>query len=217
MEGGRRVARFISFEGGEGAGKTTQIRLLEATLRAAGLDVGTTREPGGPPSAEAIRRLLLADGVGQWDPLAETMLHTAARRQHVVERIRPWLDSGKWVVSDRFADSTVAYQGHAQGLGAKRVHCLNSLALDGLVPDLTLILDVPVRTGLDRARHRDGEEGANRYERMPAEAHERLRQAFLAIAAAEPLRCVVIDADRPADAVHATVVDTIETRLEIKL
>ncbi|MFC0410553.1 dTMP kinase [Roseomonas elaeocarpi] len=188
--------RFITLEGGEGAGKTTLSRGLATILEQAGHTVLRTREPGGSPGAEAIRELVL--GRGGWDPLAEAMLMSAARREHLRKTIEPALDGGRWVISDRFADSTMAYQGDAEGVGAERCRLLTSLALGQVRPDLTLILDLPVELGAARARQR-GE--TNRFEDKPLGFHERVRQAFLRIAADEPGRCTVIDASRPVEEV----------------
>lgn len=190
--------RFITLEGGDGAGKTTQSRRLAEALSAAGRPVLRTREPGGSPGAERIRGLLL-EGSG-FDPVAEAMLHFAARREHVVRTIWPALAAGITVICDRFADSTLAYQGAGQGLDRAIWETLRGVALGGLSPDLTLIMDVPIGIGQARALRRGA---ADRYEKLEAGFHDRVRAAFLAIAAAEPARCVVIDAARDADAVFA--------------
>lgn len=184
--------RFISFEGGEGAGKSTQIRYLADALRARGIDVLTTREPGGTPAAEQIRALLV-DGHGKrWQPMAETLLHMAARAEHVESLVRPALVAGRWVITDRYVDSTLVYQGLGQQVGEARVMELHRIALDALMPDLTLILDIDPQEGLARAGERAAGEG--RYEAMGADFHARLRAGFLALAAAEPERCRLIDA-----------------------
>lgn len=203
--------RFISFEGGEGSGKSTQVRLLADRLRKAGLTVVETREPGGTPGAEAIRSLLVTGDGDKWDPTTEAMLHIAARRDHVGRKIRPALDARKWVVSDRFADSTMAYQGYAQGLGRTAVSELGRLALGRFAPDLTIILDISPDAGLARAhdRHSTKRGGADpiedRYERMGEAFHRKLRRAFLDIAKREPRRCRVIDARGTPDEVGAAV------------
>jgi dTMP kinase len=202
-----RAGNFITLEGGEGAGKSTQARRLAAQLAKAGLPVLVTREPGGTPGAERIRALLL--GHGPWDPVAEAMLHFAARREHLVRTIRPFLAAGGWVISDRFADSTLAYQG-AQGLARDVWAGLAGLALQGFAPDLTLMLDLPVEDGMRRAAARSG---ADRYERMGAEFHEKVRAGFLGIAAGEPGRCAVVDAARDADAVAAEIARIARERL----
>ena len=203
--------RFITLEGGEGAGKSTQSRRLAAALAAAGLPVLRTREPGGTPGAERIRDLLL--GHGPWEPVAEAMLHFAARREHVARVIRPFIAAGGWVVCDRFADSTLAYQG-AQGLPREVWGRLADVALEGFGPDLTLVLDLPVDAGMARAAARSG---ADRYERMGRDFHLRVRDAFLAIAAGDPARCAVIDAAAGPDGVAAAIAATLRGRLGIAL
>lgn len=202
-----RAGRFITLEGGEGAGKSTQARRLAARLAGAGRAVLVTREPGGTPGAERIRGLLL--GHGPWDPVAEAMLHFAARREHLVRTIRPFLAAGGWVISDRFADSTLAYQG-AQGLEREVWAGLADLALQGFAPDLTLMLDLPVDEGMRRAAARSG---ADRYERMGADFHEKVRAGFLGIAAREPGRCAIVDAGRDPDAVAADIARVARERL----
>lgn len=203
--------RFITLEGGEGAGKSTQARRIAAALAAAGLPVLRTREPGGTPGAERIRDLLL--GHGPWDPVAEAMLHFAARREHLAKTIRPFLAAGGWVVCDRFADSTLAYQG-AQGLPRDVWARLADVALDGFAPDATLVLDMPAEDGMARAAARSG---ADRYERMGAAFHARVRAGFLAIAAAEPGRCAVVDAAGSPDAVFAEISAALRARLGVVL
>jgi dTMP kinase len=204
--------KFITLEGGEGAGKSTQARRLAAALAAAGVPVLRTREPGGAPGAERIRELLLSPG--SWDSLTEAMLHFAARREHVVRSIRPMLEAGAWVICDRFADSTLAYQGAGQGLAHETWARLCDLTLEGLQPDLTLILDVPVEAGLARAAERSA---ADRYEKLGADFHARIRAGFHDIARREPARCVVLDAARDAEAVYASIAETLRQRLGAKL
>ena len=203
-----RPGKFITFEGGEGAGKSTQCALLADRLGRTGLDVAVTREPGGTPSAEAIRALLVDGAVDRWDAVAEALLHSAARRAHLVELVRPALERGQWVISDRFADSTMAYQGYAMGLGRAAIETLNRIVLDDFAPDLTVVLDLPVEQGLARAAKRGG---ADRYERMGHAFHQSLRDAFLDIAKREPDRCCVIDGSQDqeavAQAVHTVTVD----------
>ena len=190
--------RLVTFEGGEGAGKSTQIERLAATLRAAGLDPLVTREPGGTPGAEQIRRLLVEGAPDRWLPLGETLLLLAARYDHVARRIAPALADGRWVLCDRFMDSTRVYQGVAGGVGEETIDRLHAIVLGDLRPDLTVILDVPVGTGLGR---RQEAVGRQRYERMSSAFHERVRSGFLALARAQPERCVVVDATRAADTV----------------
>lgn len=205
--------RFITFEGGEGAGKSTQLRLLAAALSRTGIPVCMTREPGGSPGAEEIRTLLVTGAEDRWDPVSEALLHFAARADHLRRLILPRLDAGEWVLSDRFADSTMAYQGYALGLGRAAVDSLSDMVLKGFAPDLTVILDLPVETGLTRAAEREDDE--DRYERLGRPFHERLRAAFLDIAEREPGRCVVIDAEGDLNAVQAAVCAAVAERLGV--
>ncbi len=206
--------RFITLEGGEGAGKTTQRGLLTALLRATGLEVVETREPGGEAGAEAIRALLVGGEPGRWEPLAETLLHYAARAQHVARVIEPALARGAWVISDRFADSTAVYQGAGQGVPAATIAAIAAATLGGFAPDLTVMLDIPVEAGLARAGRR-GE--TNRYERFDGDFHARIRAGFLAIAAAEPRRCVVIDASLGTGEVASAIRQAVSDRLGLSL
>ena len=211
--------RFITLEGGEGAGKSTQLRRLAETLqealRARGLQLVTTREPGGSPGAEEIRGLLVTGETGRWSPVTEALLHTAARRDHLERRVWPALEAGNWVLCDRFFDSTMAYQGYGLGLGRALVETLQTAALGGFRPDLTLILDIEVETGLRRAVARHG--GEDRYERMDIGFHQRLRDGFLDIARREPERCAVVDADADLDTVQARIRDAVSSRLGLEL
>ena len=194
------TGRLITFEGGDGAGKSTQITRLADYLAGFGIPVLCTREPGGTAEAEAIRALLVS-GEADWDPLTEAMLHYAARREHVEKRIRPALAAGEWVISDRFYDSTVAYQCYGQGLAAEDEAALRRLAVGGLQPDLTLMLDIPVETGRERAQARQ----KSRYEAMNDDLHLRVRAGFLEIARREPQRVAIVDAARAPDNVAAAV------------
>ena len=203
--------RFITLEGGEGAGKSTHARWLASALRASGLEVVETREPGGSAGAEEIRELLVHGAVGRWDAVSEALLHFAARRDHVVRLIRPALERGAWVVSDRFADSTMAYQGYGHGLGRAAIEALSRLSLGELRPDLTLILDLPVADGLRRAAAR--RDGATRYENMDLSFHERLRQGFLDIARREPGRCALVDATADIGCVQEALKAAVAERL----
>jgi dTMP kinase len=203
--------RFISIEGGEGVGKSTHARLLCESLVAHGIEAVATREPGGAPGAEQIRKLLVDGEVGRWDPMCEALLHLAARREHLTKTIRPALESGQWVVSDRFADSTMAYQGYGHGLGREVVAGLHQLAIGDFAPDLTVLLDLPAAEGLARAAARAG--GEDRYERIGAGFHERLRAGFLEIAAAEPERFVIIDASPEIEAVRTGIWAAARARL----
>ncbi|HVB68775.1 MAG TPA: dTMP kinase [Acetobacteraceae bacterium] len=199
--------RFITLEGGEGAGKSTQARLLAQALRDAGQAVAETREPGGAPGAEALRELLL-HGPTAFVPEAETLLHFAARAEHLARTIRPALAAGRWVVCDRFADSTMAYQGY--GLGVDRAMIATLTALLETKPDLTLVLDVSAATASARLAGRG--RAADRYEALDPAFHERVRQGFRDIAAAAPERCVTIDADPAPHAVHAAVLAAVRAR-----
>ncbi len=202
---------FITFEGGEGSGKSTQSRLLCSALAAQGVAVVQTREPGGSPEAEAIRALLVEGAIDRWDPMSEALLLFAARRDHLRRTIEPALAAGSWVVCDRFGDSTTAYQGYAHGLGPDTVAALGEIAIGRVTPDITFILDLPVDVGLARAKSREpGRE--DRFERMGTAFHERLRQGFREIARREPDRCKVIDATRSIDAIHAAILGEIAAR-----
>jgi len=187
------AARFIVFEGGEGAGKSTQSAALADYLQARGHEVLCTREPGGTPAAEAIRAILLDPANAGLDDRAEALLFAAARGDHAARVIRPALERGEIVISDRFLDSSVAYQGVARGLGAERVAELSLWATGGLLPDLTIVLDVDPALGLARVV------GPDRLESEPLEWHARVRQGFLDIAAADPDRYLVLDGSRPAE------------------
>jgi dTMP kinase len=210
-----RVTRghFITFEGGEGAGKSTQVQILAERLRAQGLEVVATREPGGSPGAEAIRALLVTGDPDRWSPVSETLLLYAARVDHIQRTIRPALERGAWVICDRFADSTRAYQGAGGGVSPDFVGALEAAVIGDVRPDLTLVLDLPMEQGLARASARGG--GEARFEAKGLAFHRRLRDAFLEIAADEPARCAVIDAlaspDRVAEAIWAVV----EARLPV--
>lgn len=199
--------RFITLEGGEGAGKSTQARLLAEALRARGRDVLATREPGGAPGAEILRGLLLSGEVA-WSLPAETLLHFAARAEHVEKTIRPALAAGHWVICDRFYDSTMVYQGHALGGDREKIATLSAML--GIVPDLTLVLDLDVPTGMARLRARGA--AADRYERLGADFFARVRAGFLAVAAAAPGRCVVVDAAAEAATVAARVLAALDAR-----
>jgi dTMP kinase len=202
--------RFITVEGGEGAGKSTQVGLLVAALGAAGIAVRASREPGGSPSGEAIRRLLLEGETERWDAVSEALLLVAARRDHVTRVIAPSLAQGVWVVSDRFADSTLAYQGYGKGVGVDELGALHHFALGDFAPDLTVVLDLPVEMGLARAAARST---ADRFERLDRDFHERLRRGFRQIAADNSARCVLIDASRDPQTIHREVLTAVRERL----
>ena len=201
---------FITLEGGEGAGKSTQAALLADALCARGLPVLRTREPGGSPGSERLRGLLLGGEI-DWSSRAETLLHFAARVEHVEKTIRPARAAGMWVVCDRFADSTLAYQGFGQG--ADHAFILALTGLVGLVPDVTLMLDVPDAVGAARLRGRGG--AADRYEKLDAAFHARVNAGFRAIAAAAPERCVVVPADGAIATVHAAIMAAVDTPLRL--
>ncbi len=208
-------ARFITFEGGEGAGKSTQVGLLAAALQAKGVTVVQTREPGGSPGAEQIRSLLVDGPAERWLPLTEALLHSAARAEHLARTVRPALAADSWVLCDRFTDSTLAYQGYGHELGRSTVEALRDLVAGSPLPDLTLVIDLPVELGLSRAGARAG--GAARYEAMGAAFHQRVREGFKAIARAEPERCAVIDGSGGPEAVHRAVCKAVTERLGLTL
>ena len=209
--GAGRRGRLIAFEGADGAGKSTQMLAVERALAARGLEITTTREPGGTPQAEAIRDLLVSGPTDRWDAMSEALLHYAARREHVVRLVLPALAAGRWVLTDRFADSTMAYQGYAQGLGRPAVEALHALAVDDLQPDLTLIFDVPAEVA-DRRRAARGGPGS-RYERGDPAFQASVRAAFRDIARRRADRCALIDAAGAPDVVTAAALTAIDRRL----
>jgi dTMP kinase len=194
--------RLITLEGGEGAGKSTQARMLADALCDLGIPVLRTREPGGAPGAEFLREVLLSGRI-DWSVGAETMLHVAARMEHVAKTILPAIEAGSWVVCDRFHDSTMAYQGYGQGADRGMIEALGSMI--GIVPDLTLVLDAPREVGLARLRERGAVD--DRYERLNEDFHRRVNEGFHAIAALP--RCVLVDAARKPEAVHESVMVTV--------
>lgn len=206
---------FITLEGGEGTGKSTQAQRLAASFRALGREVVLTREPGGTEGAEAIRALLVEGEPGRWTPMTEALLHFAARADHVARLIGPALARGAVVVCDRFVDSTLAYQGYAQGLGAEAIAALAHTVLGDLKPDLTLIYDLPVEIGLARAAARAG--AARRYERMGREFHQAIRDVFQALARRDGERCVLIDADGDVETVARRTTAAVSSRLGLAL
>jgi dTMP kinase len=205
--------RFITFEGGEGAGKSTQAPRLAARLKSQCREVVITREPGGSPGAEAIRDLVLRGAADKWSAVTETLLMYAARRDHIERVIGPALARGAWVVCDRFADSTRAYQGAAGGADLALISALVIHVLVAVRPDLTVVFDLPADVGLERAHARAGAE--MRFESKGLAFHERLRESFRAIAAAEPERCALIDATRPIETVEAAVWAAVSERLAV--
>ena len=208
---------FVTFEGGEGAGKSTQIARLADALRAGGHEVVVTREPGGSPGAEAVRHVLLSGAAEPFGPAMETILFAAARADHVRSVIRPALGRGAVVLCDRFIDSTRVYQG-ASGPSAKAlVTAAEQVAVDGTMPDLTLIFDIDPAEGLRRAQARRGDAAVDRFEREGIDVHRRRREAFLQIAAHEPDRCLVIDASDDAGSVAAIVSAAVSAALDVRV
>ncbi len=211
---GDQRGAFITLEGGEGTGKTTQVKRLVEWLRALGRDIAVTREPGGTEEADNIRRLLVEGEPGRWPPLAETLLFNAARDEHLERLIRPALSRGRWVVCDRFMDSTMAYQGYARGLGRELIEMLDGFVVGATRPDLTLVLDLPVATGLQRADARGGVE--RRFERADTGFHQKLREAYLEIAKRDPDRCKVVDASGSPDEVAARIKTVVATKFGLR-
>jgi dTMP kinase len=206
--------KFITFEGGEGTGKSTQAATLAHKLESIGLGVLTTREPGGSPGAEIIRHVLLSGAVKPLGADAEAMLFAAAREDHVRFAIEPALASGKWVVCDRFADSTRVYQGTLGSVDHRVIKGLERVTIGNLSPDLTIVLDTPVEIAMERSALRRGNAEADRFEGEGLEFHTKLRDAFLALAQAEPARCVVIDTHWPRQQVAKMIWDTVQAKLD---
>jgi len=206
---------FITFEGGEGTGKSTQIQLLAETLRAAGHETVITREPGGTPEAEKIRELLVQRDGGAWTPMAEILLFFAARNMNVETLVKPALQEGKIVLCDRFTDSTRAYQSYGHGVEPDVIESMVQLAIGGFEPDLTFVLDIEPSKGLARSGNRLSDEGSSedRFENLDIEFHERLRQGYLEIAQRFEERCVVIDADRDIETIAADIAAKAQERL----
>ncbi len=205
--------KFITLEGGEGAGKSTQIVMMADFLTAKGIDVVVTREPGGSPDAEEIRRLLISGGKDRWDAVTELLLFSAARRNHLQKKILPAINAGKWVISDRFADSTTAYQGCGYGENSvpkEMLEAVYKMVAGEFVPDVTFILDIPVDEGMKRVIAR-GEDKA-RFEQMDMAFHEKLRAAYAKIAADNPNRCVLVNALNTKENIHKELVKIIEQR-----
>ncbi len=207
--------RFITFEGGEGVGKSSQIERLASALRHAGMDVVQTREPGGTPQGEELRKILLQGDADKWDAVSETLILNAARRAHVENIIKPALAAGKWVLCDRFIDSTMAYQGFVKSVGRDVVEKIQQLVLGDFKPDLTFILDLPTSITLDRVDKRKGKK--DRIEMDYHKMHTVLRGAFLDIAGREPDRCLVIDGTGGFDAVTDRLLGAINARFHTNL
>jgi dTMP kinase len=206
--------RFITFEGGEGTGKSTHAATLAARLRSFGIGVQLTREPGGTPGAEIMRYILLSGAVRPLGPNVEALLFAAARDDHLNRLIRPALERGRWVVCDRFADSTRVYQGVVGKVDPLAIRAMERIIVGDTKPDLTFILDVPAKEGLKRASRRRGKEGADRFEGETVEFHEKLRDGFLTLAANEPERCVLIDATMPKDDVAEQIWRVVVKKLD---
>jgi len=212
---------FITLEGGEGTGKSTQVRLLHAALANAGIDAIMTREPGGTPQAERIRNFMIQRDAGHFDALSEALMMMAARREHLVDKIWPALDKGQWVISDRFADSTRAFQGAGMGLSQDAINRIYALVAGDFQPNLTFIFDIDPEAGLKRSLKQlsvtsdKTEATEDRYERMGLPFHQRLRQGFLDVAKSYPERCVVIDATQSIEAIHRQLLKTLETRFGV--
>jgi len=206
--------RFITFEGGEGTGKSTQARRLRDALEAKRITAIVTREPGGSPGAEEIRAMLVRGDPARWDPVTEALLFYAARCDHTERTIKPALNEGKWVICDRYSDSSYAYQGAGRGLARETVRRIEAIAIDDFKPDLTFILDLPSEVGLARAGQRGNYE--TRFEEFDGAFHARMRKAFLDIARRAPDRCVVIDASKDVDDVSATILAALKARLRLR-
>ena len=207
--------KFITFEGGEGAGKSTQVKLLADALMQKGLKVIITREPGGSEGGEVIREILVNGDVNKWDAVTEALLFYAARRDHLIKKIIPHLENGYWVISDRFADSTMAYQasGYQKNAISKNdLLNLHKMAVGDFKPDITFILDMPVEKGLERAKLRNPDK--SRFEKMDISFHQNLRSAFLQIAANEPERCSVVAADDTAEQISNNIINVINNKFK---
>ncbi len=196
----KMAGKFITLEGGDGTGKSTQARLLSEFLEQNNVKPLLTREPGGAPGSDEVRELILTGDPDRWDAVGETLLFYASRRNHLRLTVWPALARGEWVISDRFADSTIAYQGYGNQLGVDQVMKVHEVTVGDFEPDLTFILDIDVKTGLARTQGREHNE--DRFERMEIEFHERMREGFLEIAKQHPNRCVIINADQDIESVQ---------------
>jgi dTMP kinase len=205
--------KFITFEGGEGTGKSTQAAMLALKLESLGIGIRLTWEPGGSPGAEIMRHVLLSGAAKPLGPEAEAMLFAAAREDHIRCTIQPALLAGQWVICDRFADSTRVYQGELGDVDPRLIKALERVSVGELRPDLTVVLDVPAQIGQQRAAARRGESPPDRFEAEAIEFHERLRQAYLMLAAGEPQRCVIVDATAPKMTVAKRIWDAVSARL----
>ena len=208
------AGQFITFEGGEGAGKTTQAKMLADALDRVGVETILTREPGGTFGAESIRKLVLEGTDDRWSGMTELLLMYAARLDHVEKLIKPALERGAWVISDRFSDSSLAYQGYARDLGPDRVREVHNAVMDGFEPDLTLVFDMDVYLSLKRVENRanDTGEDLSRFDKAGQTFHVTIREAFLDIARTEPGRVKIVDADGSKDSVHARILNVLTSR-----
>ncbi len=202
-----KKGKFITLEGGEGTGKSTQVPYLKKFLEARGYHVVTTREPGGSPGAELIRSALIQGAFCKWEPLSEYLLLSAARRDHIEKTIKPALDSGKWVICDRFFDSSVAYQGAGGQISESILHQIYQVIAPDFEPDLTFIFDIPVEVGIQRTKERASLE--DWFEKMPLEFHQAVREKFGEIARNNPDRCHLIDAQAPIEEISSMLQDVI--------
>lgn len=207
------TGKFIAIEGVDGAGKGVQSRLLQAALQSRGLDVVLTREPGGSPGAEEIRNLLVHGAADRWDAMTELLLIYAARRSHLTQTIEPALAAGRWVISDRFADSSRAFQGYAGGLGLKAVEDMHALAVGNFAPDLTVVLDLDPAISLERAAARGGKE--DRFEKKGLPYQQKVREAFAELARRSPQSHVLVDASSSVEAVAAVIRRAVAERLNL--
>lgn len=213
MQQAIEIGRFITFEGGEGSGKSTQVNILAERLSRSGRPVFVTREPGGSPAAEDIREVLLSGQVAQFGPLAESVLFAVARADHIENAIQGALQQGQWVICDRFVDSTRAYQGSTGGVPRGLINALEQLTVGAVMPDITFVLDIPAEEGLARVAARAEGQELDRFESQELMSHERIRRGFLDIAEEEPGRCVVVDASQPEAMVAEDVWETVLQRL----
>ncbi|MCK5373878.1 MAG: dTMP kinase [Alphaproteobacteria bacterium] len=210
---------FISFEGGEGSGKTTQISQLAEALKAEGYSIVVTREPGGTPEGESIRSVLVQRDGGDWLPMAEVMLLYAARLMHIEKVIKPAMEDGCIVISDRFSDSTLAYQGYGHGLPLDNIRAIEALTIGAFKPNLTFMLDIDPKTGLMRSHKQlivetGNKQTEDRFERLNKKFHDRLRQGYLNIAKSDMERCRVINAKQDIDALHRQIKNSVDTALK---
>ena len=215
----RSTGRFISLEGGEGAGKSTQIEAIKEYIESKGKKVVLTREPGGSTGSEELRELLVSGEQNRWDPISETLIMYAARREHWIKKIQPALEDGSWVISDRFSDSTIVYQGYGKGVSRSLIRNLHSLTLGETYPDLTLILDIPAEIGLKRSLDRDKETDTHntRFENMKLSFHKRVRDGFKKIAAKHPNRVHSINAEKPIEKVTEDIISLLSKTFNIEL